>query len=389
MHLGLAAASIVFAGPVWAQNASDLAGRWTLNNALTSGPREIGFGVDWVLPAAPGAAPSGGQSGGGGRRGGRGGGGSSGRSGGSEMYPLHPESEADARRLSQLTAEAREPSTHLVIVDTPSAVTMTNDRGKARTFHPDSRDEVLQLEDGVDVSANTKRDAGRLIVLYQVEEGRQLRYTYSRNATPAQLIVNIAFVGRGGGDEVKRVYEPSRPDEPMTAPAPTATGAGSGLVPATGSVTAAGAQQAPLNQGPDAELKGLTTLGVVVEGLSQQATACGLKQEALEAAVTKHLTDAGFKVPRNTDEDSYVYINVMTASLSNGYCVSRYDATITTHTTTTLSYQKAPVLVEVSLLHKGGIAGGAPAVHADGVVKGLLDYLDGFITRIRDANKPH
>jgi hypothetical protein len=77
----------------------------------------------------------------------------------------------------------------------------------------------------------------------------------------------------------------------------------------------------------------------------------------------------------------------MTASLSNGYCVSRYDASLNTHTTASLTYQPARVLVEVSLLHKGGIAGGTPAVHADGVVRGLLDYIDGFVTRIREANK--
>jgi hypothetical protein len=52
-----------------------------------------------------------------------------------------------------------------------------------------------------------------------------------------------------------------------------------------------------------------------------------------------------------------------------------------------LSYQQAPVLVQVSLLHKGGLTGGAAAAHAAGVLRGLQEYVDQFSTRIRDANK--
>jgi hypothetical protein len=46
------------------------------------------------------------------------------------------------------------------------------------------------------------------------------------------------------------------------------------------------------------------------------------------------------------------------------------------------------VLVEVSLLHKGAIAGGAPAANADGVTRGVLDFVDQFTARIREVNKP-
>ena len=138
---------------------------------------------------------------------------------------------------------------------------------------------------------------------------------------------------------------------------------------------------------PDAELKGLTKLGLVVEGLSPQAAACGLSQGTLETAVSKRLSDAGFTVLRNSDEDTYVYINVITTSVSTGLCVSRYDAFLYTHTTAKLSYQETPVLVQVSLLHKGGIAGGASAAHAEGVLRGVQEQVDQFSTRIRDANK--
>ena len=141
------------------------------------------------------------------------------------------------------------------------------------------------------------------------------------------------------------------------------------------------------NQQPDGELKGLTNLGLVVEGLTPQAAACGLSQGTLETAVAKRLSDAGFRVLRNSDEDTYVYVNVIATSLSTGLCVSRYDVFLYTYTTAKLSYQERPVLVQVSLLHKGGLAGGAPAAHAEGVLRGVQEYVDQFSTRIHDANK--
>ena len=124
-----------------------------------------------------------------------------------------------------------------------------------------------------------------------------------------------------------------------------------------------------------------------MEDLGPQAEACGLKQETLETAVSKRLSDAGFRVLRNSDEDTYLYVNIGTARLSTGLCVSRYDAYLYTHTTARLSYQQTPVLVQVSLLHKGGITGGAPAAHAAEVLRGVQEFVDQFSARIRDANK--
>jgi len=134
-------------------------------------------------------------------------------------------------------------------------------------------------------------------------------------------------------------------------------------------------------------LRGLKTLGVVVEGLTSQAAACGLSQGTLETSAVKQLSAAGFKVVLNSDEDTYLYVNVITASLANGLCVSRYDAFLYTHTTAPLTYQPTPVLVEVSLLHKGGLTGGAPAVHGEAVRRGVLEYIDQFAAQIHDAVK--
>jgi hypothetical protein len=60
---------------------------------------------------------------------------------------------------------------------------------------------------------------------------------------------------------------------------------------------------------------------------------------------------------------------------------------VLTHAMASLSYQQTPSLVEISLLHEGGITGGNPAAHAENVTHGLLQYVDQFVTRIRDANK--
>lgn len=359
--------------PVWAQDKSGFAGRWTLNRELSQLPREIGFGVDW------------------GSAGGFGG-------GGAGAFTARPKSEDDAKRVQQLTAEAGNPSAHLTIVETPTSVAITDDRGQSRTFHPDGREEVLQL-DGVPVGVTAKREAGRLVVVYKVEQGRELRYTFLRAASPPQLVVDVQFIERGGGDGIRRIYEPASATETLAAataaPSPATTKPGAGLPAVSASdsgkaVVPAPADRLPaqtFNQQPDAELKGLTKLGIVVEGLSPQAAACGLSQGTLETAVSKRLSDAGFRVLRNSDEDTYVYVNIITTSLSTGFCVSRYDAFLYTYTTARLSYQETPVLVVVSLLHQGGITGGAPAAHAAGVLRGVQEYVDQFSTRIRDANK--
>jgi hypothetical protein len=359
----------------------DLAGRWALDRGQSQFPPEIGFATDWLPTGGAGLDAA---SGGRGRRG-------SGADGGSGAFIARRESEDDARRVQQLTAEVRMPSTRLTIVETPAAVTITDDRGRSRTFHPDGREEVLQL-DGAPVGVIARREAGRLSILYKVEQGRELKYTFSRTAKP-QLVVEVQFLERGAGDTARRIYEPAAATDTMRAPLPATPGPAAGP-PRPSSPESAGAgapagqlSGQPFNQQPDAELKGLLKLGVVVEDLSEKAAACGLNQGTLEAAVSKRLTDAGFSILRNSDEDSYLYVNIITTSLPTGFCVSRYDVSLYTHTTAKLSYQETPVLVQVSLLHKGGLTGGAPAAHGEGVLRGVQEYLDQFVTRIRGANK--
>ena len=350
-----------------AQDATTLAGRWSLNRDLSQFPRDIGFSADWLAgsgsagdpPTASGRDQSGAPG------------------GGRTSFPISRVSREDSMRNAVLTSEVRDPSALLAIAETATEVVITPGKGASRTFHLTGKEEVLQLE-GVTVVTTATRDAGRLVVRYKIDQQHELRYTYSRIASPPQLVVEVQLLDRGKGDSVKRVYEPERQTDAPAAPAPREA-----AVPASGNR----ASTQEYDRQPEAQFKGLTTLGVVVEGLGTQATTCGLRQAAIESAIVKQLSGAGLKVSLNSDEDTYVYVNVMSATLENGMCLSRYDAFLYTHTTAGLSYHPTPVLVDVSLMHKGSLAAGAAAVHTESVMRGLQDFVGQFTARIRDANK--
>jgi hypothetical protein len=372
-----------------AQTSGNLTGRWVLNRDQSQVDKEVRFSPLWLAGGARGAER---ESGGGGGGRGRGG-------GGQGRYTMPRESEEDARRVEQLSGEARVPSPHLTILDSRGTVTITDADNASRTFHTDGSDDYLQIN-GVPVTAVTIRDNGHVVVRFKAEENRELRYTFIREASGPKLTIDIEFVERGRvADSVRRVYDLIGADEPFPATdatSKTQPGAAGGVPAVPQPAVPAGAAQPtssgaappePFNQQPGAELKGLTRLGVVIEGLGTQAASCGLTEGALQAAVVDKLKNAGFTVVLNTDEDSYVYVNVITGSLSTGSCVSRFDVSIDTHTTARLSYQPSPVLVQVSLLHRGGISAGTTAAHSASVVKGVSEYLDEFIARIKAANK--
>jgi hypothetical protein len=142
-----------------------------------------------------------------------------------------------------------------------------------------------------------------------------------------------------------------------------------------------------VDQRPGAALNGLKTLGIVVEDLSEQAAACGLSRERIEEAMARQLGGAGFTVRRNSDEDTYLYVNIITTSVPNGPCVSRYDVFVYTAAEARLSYRDRPVLVQASLMHSGGIGSSAPQAHAAAIASALEQYVNGFIKQARDANQ--
>jgi hypothetical protein len=362
-----------------AQDLSPIAGVWTLNRSLSEIPKEIGFNINWLPPSGePGQ-----QSASGGGRGRR-------SSAGGSRSPAAPnsasrESSEDARRLQFVTGEARNPPQRLAIVDTPAAVTLTNELGQSRTLHPTGRQESAVIQ-GVPFIATTARDGDRLVTVYDVETGRTVRYTYSHASNPRQLVVEVQFLEKGAGDKAKLIYEPAgAADTASSAPAQPGAPAG----PASGDPSGTPAQTSEkFDSRPGAELRGLTALGILVEDLGSQAVACGLNHDALESALARRLSDGGLTVKKNSDEDTYVYVNVQTSSLPTGTCVSRYDAFLYTHGTARLSYRDQPVLAQISLMHRGSIgSSSAPGTHAAAVTRGLENYIDLFITQIHDANK--
>jgi hypothetical protein len=383
--------------PAGAQQASPIAGIWTLNKSLSELPRELGFEVPWLSSSSGGASSGSSGSSDGGGRGRRGSGGGGGRGG---TFYAPRESYEDAKRTQLLTAEARNPPARLIVVDSTSTVTFTNELGQSRTLHPDGKEESIEIET-IPFQVITKRDGDKLVVSYHVLQGREVRYTYSRASNSSSLAVEVQFLEHGTGDKAVRIYDPgsatdtAAPSAAATSPAGAAAPTGGGASAPAAPPARPASPAAPGTPGtadtfdarPGAELKGLKTLGILVEDLSTQAVACGLNHDALETTVSKRFTDAGFEVRRNSDEDTYVYVNVMTTTLSSGTCVSRYDAFLYTHATANLSYRDRPVLVQVSLMHRGGVGTSTPAAHAAAVTRGLETYVDLIVSQIQSANK--
>jgi hypothetical protein len=222
-------------------------------------------------------------------------------------------------------------------------------------------------------------------------------------------VVQAELLERGGRDSVVRIYEPASAGDPLpeaaapAAPAPQqpppviplpsqrpgAAAPPPAPVDAARQVPAVPGSAAPANldQTPGAELKGLSALGIVVEDLGSEAASCGLTQNAISAAAAKSLSAAGLKVLRNIDEDTYLYVRVVTAATTTGTCFSRYDAYVYSYTAATMSYGSRPALVQVSLLNRGGLTASGIKGHGDAVIRALTQYVDQFAAEIRDANK--
>jgi len=380
-------AAVILSPVVYASSSQapspGLEGVWMLNPALTQRPAEIGFSPDWTRTEGPG----GGQSRGG--RGRRGGGGSGGGPIGAPG--MSRETADDSTRIDQLTAEVRTPPTRLSIVQKPTGISIADEQGRVRTFRADGSREQLTIGT-VPLPATARWEAGSLVIVFEVEEGRQLRYTLSTSANPTRLLVEVTFVELGkDGDKVRFTYEPagatttSSPSSPSST-SPTSTPPSASGLPSGGSVPATPGARPPVLP-PGSELRGLTTIGTVVEDLTSSAAACGLDQNKVKAAIAKVLAEAGFKSQPFGDEESYVGISIVTSRLGDGTCVSRYDASLVAQADATFPYLKGLVSVPVQLLHEGGMAGSAPATHGPAVIDALAKSVSGFVAQIRAAGK--
>lgn len=367
-------------GPLGQTSAPNVAGVWVLNPALTQRPAEVGFNESWARGGGPGAT---GDEAGEGSREGRGR-----RSSGAERVPqVVRESADDSTRATQLTAEARTPPSHLTIVQKPDSVSISDDQGLTRTFHPHGHLEELTLGT-VSLPTSSRWSSGGLEVVYEVESGWQLRYRYIPSADRTQLVVDIRFLQQGHeGDEVRLTYEaPDAHEHSVLGGAPPPAPAASAGVPAAGATESAAGARPPVLP-PGSELRGLTTIGTVVDDLSPQAGACGLDQAKIKSSVARILADAGFKTKPFGDEETYVWISIATSRLQDGTCVSRYDASLMSQADATLPYLKGLVSLNVALLHEGGMAGGSPAAHAKSVADALTASVNRFVTQIRNAGK--
>lgn len=365
----------------------NIGGVWVLNPALTQRPAEIGFTPDWARGAGPegagGARPGGGR----GRRGGGGGGAAVPMNG----VPVSRETADDSTRVDQLTAEARTPPDHITIVQKAEAVSIADDQGHSRTFHPNGQLEELTIGTTA-LPTTTRWDAGKLIVAYDVGRGRQLRYTYTPSADPHRLLVDIRFIDQGQeGDEVRLTYEPPEEHDRAilsgqpTMPFPPEPSAGA--PPAVPETTPAGAPGGrPALLPPGSELRGISTITTVVDDLTAQAAACGLDQTRIQTSITKILADGGFKTQTYGREDADLLVSVVTSKLPDGACASRYDASLVSHADATFPYLKGTVAaVEVQLLHDGGMVGGSPSSHASAVTDALAKSVNHFVSRIHAA----
>lgn len=373
----------------------DLDGTWTLNRGLSQFPRDLGFGMDVIGGGKTTMTDPG-----------RGGGGQSVSPG---LAANRPASREEAENSRQLVNEVRNPPERLTITSSAATIVVTNEGGRARTYYPDGREAFTDL-DTAPVATVSRWEGSRLVIRFKVEPGREVRYTVSRKADPPQLVIQADLLERGGRDSVVRIYDLAGAESPAPAasaapdraapqappvlalpsqrtgaglPPPAQTDAGRPGMPAV----PAAAAPANLDQRPGAELKGLLALGVVVEDLGPEAVACGLKQATIESAVSKSLSGAGLKVIRETDEDTYLYVHVVTTATAAGYCYSRYDAYVYSNTAATLSYGSRPALVQVSLMHKGGLTGSGTKGHGEAVTRTITQYVDQFAAQIRDANK--
>lgn len=371
---------------------ADLDGRWKLNRELSQFPREMGFGMDVTGGGRPATGDTGLAD-------------TASRSGNVGLAVTRPASRDEAENSRQLVGEVRNPPLGLTIARSGSAIAVTDERGRTRTYHPDGREAFVPL-DAAPVATVARWEADRLVIRYKVEPGREVRYTVFRKTNPDQLVVQAELLERGGRDVVVRVYEPAGADEPLpvppappqtppviplpsqrpAAPRPSQQPAPPDSARQTVPAVPGAAAPAGLDQSPGAELKGLSALGVVVEELGAEAASCGLQQEALAAAAAKSLSAGGLKVLR-TDEDTYLYIRVVTAYTTAGTCFSRYDASVYTYTAATMSYGTRPALVQVSLLSRGGMSASGVRSHGEAVTRAITQYVDQFAAQIRDANR--
>lgn len=193
----IAAAGFVVLGlrpaPRAVDKTASLVGRWTLDRAHSQMPDEVGF--DLAVETAT-ESPENANAETGRRRGGR--------TDGSGQIPIAPEGEQTLKIIADVTDEAQHPWPTLAISADGDLVLITDGGTQTRRVHP-GKDDEQRLADG-GITTHSKWDKATLVVDYEVEKDRDVRYTYARVPDSASLLVEVTFRDHGHGVPIRRVY---------------------------------------------------------------------------------------------------------------------------------------------------------------------------------------
>ena len=230
-----------------------------------------------------------------------------------------------------------------------------------------------------------------LVVLYDVETGRQLRYTYTPSADPGRGCWSTSDSSSAGteGDEVRLTYEPPGAHERtiLSGAADVTRRAGRAGRDVAGVPGRRAPAARPPVLPPGSELRGLTTIGTVVEDLSAQGKACGLDQAKIKTSIARILADGGFKTEPFGNEDTYVAAQRRDEPAAGRHVRVALRRIARDAGRRDVAVSEGLVAVQVQLLHEGGMAGGSPAAHASAVMDALAKSANSFVSQIRAANK--
>ena len=370
LFIALAAISAPHATLIARPSAQTIAGAWVLNPALTQRPEEIGFTPEWARA----------QGSGGTRRGGPG-------SGGGAMG-VPASSRERERQHARGAAHRRCADTALTTHHHPEGH-RHRDRGRsgARAHLPSRR------------ASRVTDDRHRATAHYGTVGWAQPRRGLRRRDRPAATL-HVHVVGRSHavasehsvpragreGDEVRLTYEPAGAHErgivsgvpggarravSVSIAAAWRTG-GRGAICAS---SAAAARIRAARSDHDRHGRRGSERG------RQGVRARSGEDQNFDRA---HPGGCRFKTERFGNEETYLFLSVVTSRLPDGLCVSRYDASLVTRQRD-VSVPEGSVAVPVQLLHEGGLARGSPASHASAVMDALVKSASRFVSQIRAA----
>ena len=174
-----------------------VAGTWTLDRAHSEFPTDIGFDMPVAGVDSPQSTTAS-----------RGRGGRGASSSDSGIGVAH-ETEQTLKITADVTDEAAHPWSTLAIAVSEVDVTIGDGAAVTRHFRPGKSDEQRLADGGI--TTHAKWDRSALVVDYEVEKDRLVRYTYACAAPGGSLTVGVSFRDHNRGDIVPRSYQKATP----------------------------------------------------------------------------------------------------------------------------------------------------------------------------------